>query len=798
MAGRQRLPEELLACGDVWSMSRSERRSLHDALVRLRYVRLVEAVREVQEEYGRVQDELRAEYDQADQAVLCAARVVGMTTSGVAKLQRLVGALQPRVLLVEEAAEVFEAHVAVCLSRSVEHVVLVGDHQQLRPKPNQWELQAASGRGLDLDVSLFERLVRQEGLPVATLEEQRRMRPGISRLIRSTLYPLLRDHPSVCRYPPVRGLALPSGHGVCFLDHDHPEGGGGEDRSKYNTWEAEFVVALARHMLLQGYAPSDLVILVTYAGQLHHVKRCLEAAQLRLLISERDREQMEMARLEAEEDGEEEGDKDKKAGPSGGATTTAVLSSVASRKGPGAPSWGPPPNEDMHVPPGSRVVTMKEGVRVATVDNFQGEEATLVLLSTVRNNKEGRVGFINMTNRVNVMLSRARHGMVVLGNAATLRAAQLRGAGMWGQVLDILDKDGCVDSCLKTQCVNHGTVTEIREVADFQRLAGDGGCQLPCGAALPCGHTCPRRCHADDLQHVSVVCTKPCQRLHPECGHPCDRTCGEPCGRCERTITEPFRLDCGHTAVDVPCWKRYESGAIQCREPVEVDLAGCGHTLTVPCCEAEGVRAGAVPCRAPVTVQLPVCGHSVTVACGARQAALRDPTACTHKCGQLLGCEHTCGAECGKCVRAVLVDNAEELMEGWLQQQPVELRDAWTRHTGGAAAARLDLLLRFLAPGSPADGHRDAYYTWLKSRLTDAGHARRYAGSHRRCTRRCGRVLVCGHECGEACHAGRPCGGCRQPCWIGCAHHRCRRPCGEPCVPCAEPCVWRCEHRGAG
>ncbi len=79
--------------------------------------------------------------------------------------------------------------------------------------------------------------------------------PPFRRLIRSTLYPRLRDHPSVCRYPPVRGLALPGGHGVCFLDHDHPEGGGGEDRSKYNTWEAEFVVALARHMLLQGYAP---------------------------------------------------------------------------------------------------------------------------------------------------------------------------------------------------------------------------------------------------------------------------------------------------------------------------------------------------------------------------------------------------------------------------------------------------------------------------------------------------------------------------------------------------------------
>ena len=46
----------------------------------------------------------------------------------------------------EEAAEVFEAHVLACLSRSVEHLVLVGDHEQLRPKANVYELQAVSRR----------------------------------------------------------------------------------------------------------------------------------------------------------------------------------------------------------------------------------------------------------------------------------------------------------------------------------------------------------------------------------------------------------------------------------------------------------------------------------------------------------------------------------------------------------------------------------------------------------------------------------------------------------------------------
>ncbi len=51
---------------------------------------------------------------------------------------------------------------------------------------------------------------------------------------------------------------------------------------------------------------------------------------------------------------------------------------------------------------------------LSTVDNFQGEEGDLVILSTVRNNDLGKVGFIAMDNRGNVMLSRAKHGMVIL------------------------------------------------------------------------------------------------------------------------------------------------------------------------------------------------------------------------------------------------------------------------------------------------------------------------------------------------------------------------------------------------
>jgi hypothetical protein len=84
-------------------------------------------------------------------------------------------------VVVEEAGEVLEAHVLAALSRATEHLIMVGDHEQLRPKPNRYELQAMSGRRFDLDISLFERLARTPTFPRATLATQRRMRPDISR-----------------------------------------------------------------------------------------------------------------------------------------------------------------------------------------------------------------------------------------------------------------------------------------------------------------------------------------------------------------------------------------------------------------------------------------------------------------------------------------------------------------------------------------------------------------------------------------------------------------------------------------
>jgi superfamily I DNA and/or RNA helicase len=57
-----------------------------------------------------------------------------MTTTGAAMHQQLLGGLGAKVVLVEEAAEVLEAHILACLSPSNEQLILIGDHYQLRPK----------------------------------------------------------------------------------------------------------------------------------------------------------------------------------------------------------------------------------------------------------------------------------------------------------------------------------------------------------------------------------------------------------------------------------------------------------------------------------------------------------------------------------------------------------------------------------------------------------------------------------------------------------------------------------------
>ena len=62
---------------------------------------------------------------------------------------------------------------------------------------------------------------------------------------------------------------------------------------------------------------------------------------------------------------------------------------------------------------------MSELLRAATIDSFQGEEAKVVIISLVRSSEESKVGFLKTNNRINVLLSRAQHGMYLISNTDT-------------------------------------------------------------------------------------------------------------------------------------------------------------------------------------------------------------------------------------------------------------------------------------------------------------------------------------------------------------------------------------------
>ena len=155
-------------------------------------------------------------------------------------------------------------------------------------------LQCESGNAYDLNVSIFERLVRVNA-PVARLTQQHRMRPEISVLPRVLAYPDLRDAAGVHDRAPFAGAQ----RNAFFVHHNATEGqdsGAGNETadsvSKVNCAEAGLVVAILQFVLQQGYAPQNVVVLTAYLGQLHLLRHILRDRQLQAAVGERDREQL--------------------------------------------------------------------------------------------------------------------------------------------------------------------------------------------------------------------------------------------------------------------------------------------------------------------------------------------------------------------------------------------------------------------------------------------------------------------------------------------------------------------------
>jgi hypothetical protein len=157
--------------------------------------------------------------------------------------------------------------------------------------------------------------------------------------------------------------------------------------------------------------------------------------------------------------------------------------------------------------------------------------------------------------RLNVLLSRARDGLIMIGNVQTFTKAR-KGAEIWTKLVEHLNKHGNVYEGLPVICGQHPDRRSLLKTpADFSVECPDGGCnrpwyalpisqcseyQLICGRSgtlLNCKiHYCPLKCH-QIFDHSRVRCES---LLSTRCtnGHSRKWKCqdGPPvtCQRCER------------------------------------------------------------------------------------------------------------------------------------------------------------------------------------------------------------------------------------------------------------------------
>ncbi|CAG9824500.1 unnamed protein product [Phaedon cochleariae] len=728
-----------------------------------------------------------------DAQVMKESLVIGMTTTGAARLQSSLQVLKSPIVIVEEAAEVLEAHIISALTVHCKHLILIGDHQQLKPSAADFKIETKYRLG----ISLFERMVIND-IQCHTLDVQHRMRPEISSLVRPTFYPVLKDHESTMDRPCIAGVDKC----LYFIDHQEQEQLC-KDNSKKNIHEAQFLIQFARHLILNGYKPQNITILAAYLGQMFEMQR--EKAKYRMQLQD---------------------------------------------------------------------------VRIAVLDNYQGEESNIILLSLVRNNQENKIGFLKTENRVCVALSRARNGFYMMGNMTML----CNNSEIWPKINETLKSQNAIGTHLTLRCqVHFDKVTMVKAAEDFSKLP-EGGCDRMCEAMLNCGHICKRLCHFEDKEHQRFKCNKRCERLLCEnTEHKCKKRCSEICGPCNYPVERI--LDCGHT-VSIHCYidpavykctalveaklpcdhvnqKRCHKDAetVRCSHPCDTRVEPCGHACMKAChigddpdhlkykckksCEkpmkgctmtgVEGhlcrklcfeecyfceigilkkrskcshafevpchVNVDDIPCAKPcqrelpcghkckrkcdepcgncmekVSKEVPDCKHNIEIACFQEP----DRKYCEKKCQRLLSCGHPCRYTCKEvCTKdcKVTVDCSITSPCGHIITKIV----CYRKDTADPA-----MLLKMCSE--------------MCSFKLDCGH--QCAGScgecaqgraHQRCKEKCGVLLVCGHDCPIPCR--EACKPCLRDCFYRCSDSVCKKKCGEPCTKCNERCKRRCIHQ---
>ncbi|RLV98769.1 hypothetical protein DV515_00010407 [Chloebia gouldiae] len=657
------------AIQDVWQLDLNSRWRLYRLWLQTYQDFIKDNIREHEEQYQAAAQRLQKLKLEQDLIILSNARIVGMTTTGAAKYRKILQCIEPRVVIVEEAAEVLEAHTITTLSRECQHLILIGDHQQLQPSANVYDL----AKNFNLEVSLFERLIKVD-FPFVCLKYQHRMRPEIAQLISPHIYQKLENHPSVLEYENIKGVST----NVFFVEHEVPEQDIQEGKSHQNLHEAHFVVELCKYFLCQGYEPSQITILTTYTGQLFCLHKLMPAKIFQgVKVHVVDKYQ-----------GEE---------------NDIILLSLVRSNNEGRPGFLQIPNR----------------ICVALSRAKKG----LYCIGNMR-----MLGKVPLWNKIIETLGKNGH----IGQSLELccqNHPETKTKVSTGEDFNSVPEGGCTLPCEFRLSCGHACT---RACHPYDPEHKEYQCLKPCQKVLCAdGHRCPKSCYEpcgkctvkvektiSKCGHIQMVpchipaweieCLEPCQKKL-NCGHTCKSSCGKKCTTwCSEQVT--VTLKCGHEQ-EVSCWmtrmkRRMASEyGVECESKCSVTLA-CGHVCSGSCHTCFGGRfhkACVNPCtrvlicshkcHEPCTTECPPCQkacqnyciHSkCKKKCWERCVPCAEPCEwqcqhyqctnlcsepcnrprCNVPCAKMLPCGHPCVGLCGEpCPKKCLVCDHEELTQ---------------------------------------------------------------------------------------------------------------------------------------
>ncbi|KAM0832854.1 hypothetical protein ACQ4PT_064635 [Festuca glaucescens] len=105
-------------------------------------------------------------------------------------------------------------------------------------------------------------------------------------------------------------------------------------------------------------------------------------------------------------------------------------------------------------------------VKVKSVDGFQGAEENIIIISTVRSNKAGSVGFLTNMQRTNVALTRAKHCLWIVGNGMTLSNSK----SVWQKIVNDARDRGCYFDASEDEDLSNAVIKAVSELDDAENF----------------------------------------------------------------------------------------------------------------------------------------------------------------------------------------------------------------------------------------------------------------------------------------------------------------------------------------